>query len=87
MLHEHKLHVQEILKRLQSRRLFVQKKKCKFHRESIEFLGFVIGKRFIQMDLKKVESVASWPIPPFLKHFQVFLWFANFYRQFIKDYN
>ena len=87
MLCEHKLHVQEILKRLQSRGLFVQKEKCKFYRESIEFLGFVIGREFIQMDSKKVESVASWPIPPCLKHLQAFLGFANFYRQFIKDYS
>ena len=86
-LHEHRLHVQEILKQLQSRRLFVQKNKCKFHKESIEFLGFVIRKGFIQMNLKKVESVASWLIPTCLKHFQAFLGFANFYRQFIKDYS
>ena len=84
---EHRLHVQEVLKRLQSRGLFVQKKKCKFHREFIKFLGFVNRRGFIQMDPKKVESVASWPIPTCLKHFQAFLEFANFYQQFIKDYS
>ena len=77
---EHRLHVQEILKHLQSRGLFVQKKKCKFHRESIKFLGFIIGREFIQMDPKKVESVASWPIPTCLKHLQAFLGFVYFYR-------
>ena len=39
------------------------------------------------MDPKKVESVASWPIPTRLKHLQSFLRFANFYRQFIRDYS
>ena len=83
-LRKHKLHVQEILKRLQSRGLFVQKEKCEFHKEFIEFLGFVIGRGFIQTDPKKVEYIASWPIFTFLKHFQAFLGFANFYWQFIR---
>ena len=86
-LREHILHVQEILKQLQACRLFVQKEKCKFYRESIEFLGFVIGRRFIQMDPRKVESVASWPIPTRLKHLQAFFGFVNFYRRFIKNYS
>ena len=86
-LHEHILHIREILKRLKACRLFVQKEKCKFHKKSIEFLGFIIRRGFIQMDPKKVESVASWPIPTRLKHFQAFLGFANFYRQFIKNYS
>ena len=64
-----------------------KKEKCKFNKESIEFLGFVIGRGFIQMDSKKVELVASWPTPSRLKHFQALLGFANFYRQFIKNYS
>ena len=53
----------------------------------IEFLSFVIGRKFIQIDPRKVKSVASWPEPTRLKHLQAFLGFANFYRQFIKDYS
>ena len=44
---EYRLHVQEILKQLQSGRMFVQKEKSEFHRESIEFLDFVIERRYI----------------------------------------
>ena len=66
---EHILHVQAILKQLQACSLFVQKEKYQFYRESIEFLGFVIGRGFIQINSKKVKLVASWPIPTCLKHF------------------
>ena len=83
---EHILHVREILKQLQACSLFVQKKNCKFHRKSIKFLGFVIGSGFIQMDPKKVKSVAFWPIPTRLKHLQAFFGFVNFYRRLIKNY-
>ena len=86
-LQEHIRHVQKVLRQLQARNLYIQKEKCKFHKEVIEFLGFVIGRGFIQMDPRKVKSVASWPEPARLKHLQAFLGFANFYQRFIKDYS
>ena len=86
-LKKHIQNVQEILKQLQARRLYVQKEKCKFHKKVIEFLGFAIDRGFIQIDLKKVKSVASWPESARLNHLQAFLGFANFYRRFIKDYS
>ena len=86
-LWKHIQHVQDVLRQLRTRGLFVQEDKCKFDKEVIEFFGFVIGRKFIQMDPKKVALVASWPEPTCLKHFQAFLGFANFYRWFIKDYS
>ena len=87
ILWEHIGHVQEALGRLRICWLFVQKDKCKFHKTVIKFLGFIIGRGFIQIDPKKVASVASWLEPTRLKHLQAFLSFANFYRRFIKDYS
>ena len=86
-LKEHILNVREVLRQLQSRKLFVQKEKCIFYKELIEFLGFIIGRQFIQIDPKKVELVASWLTLSRLKHLQAFLRFVNFYRQFIKNYS
>ena len=86
-LQEHVQHVREVLRQLQARGLFVQKKKRKFHCNQIEFLGFVIRRGVIQMDPRKVELVASWPEPTHFKHLQAFLEFANFCEQFIKDYS
>ena len=87
ILQEHILHAQEVLGQLRICWLFVQKNKCKFYKTVIKFLSFIIGRGFIQMDPKKVKSVASWPEPTHLKHVQAFLGFANFYRQFIKNYS
>ena len=86
-LKEHIWHMQEILKQLQARGLYVQKEKCKFHKKIIEFLGIVISRGFIQIDPKKVKLVASWPELVRLKHLQAFLEFANLYRRLIKDYS
>ena len=87
ILREHIEHVQEVLGRLCICWLFVQKDKCEFHKTVIKFLGFIIRREFIQMDLKKVASVASLLEPTCLKHLQAFLGCANFYRQFIKNYS
>ena len=84
---EHIHHVQKVLRQLQAHNLYVQKKKCKFHKKVIEFLGFVISREFFQMNLRKVKLVASWPEPARLQHIQAFFGFANFYRQFIKEYS
>ena len=69
-LQAHIHHVHEVLRQLQARNLYVQKEKCKFHKEVIKFLGFVISRGFIQIDPRKVKSVAFWPQPARLKHLQ-----------------
>jgi hypothetical protein len=35
----------------------------------------------------KVQTIKEWPIPKTVKEVQIFLGFANFYRQFVCDYS
>jgi hypothetical protein len=41
----------------------------------------------VSMDKLKVETIQCWATPSSVKDVQRFLGFANFYRQFIKDYS
>lgn len=82
----HRRTVQEVLERLRKHHLYLNPKKCKFHRETIEYLGLIISHNQIEMDPKKVEAVRSWPEPTSKKKLQSFLGFINFYRRFIKDF-
>lgn len=84
---DHIQHVRAVLQRLQDNDLFVNPKKCSFHLDHTEFLGYIISPRGLSMDKVKVDAVTSWPTPMKARDIQVFLGFANFYRRFIPNYS
>ena len=86
-LEDHIPHVKQILQVLRDNRLFAKIEKCDFHKDSMDFLGYVISTKGIGMDLSKVNSVLDWPAPTTVKHVQAFLGFANFYRKFIQNFS
>ena len=54
--------------------------KCKFHTDTIEYLGFIMSPEGLRMDPAKVTMILEWPEPRNVKDIQSFLGFANFYR-------
>ncbi|KAK3510407.1 hypothetical protein QTP70_005899 [Hemibagrus guttatus] len=86
-LEEHVHHVQAVLSRLQQHHLYIKPEKCEFHRTTITFLGYMILRQGVEMDLTKVHAVTEWPNPTMIKELQQFLWFVNFYRCFIQNYS
>ncbi|KAL0175487.1 hypothetical protein M9458_027817, partial [Cirrhinus mrigala] len=79
---EHRQHVQQVLHKLREHQLFLKLEKCEFHQPSVQFLGYVISAEGVQMDQGKIQA-----IPGTVKELQRFLGFANFYRQFIRNYS
>ena len=73
--------------RLQKVGLFTNPKKCKFHTDTIEYLGFIMSPEGLRMDPAKVATILEWPEPRNVKDIQSFLGFANFYRRFINGYS
>lgn len=84
---QHTAHVREVLNILRSSLLFAKVEKCEFSRDSIDFLGYRVSTRGVEMDPAKVSAVLAWSPPTSVKGIQSFLGFANFYRRFIKDYS
>ncbi|KAL0161850.1 hypothetical protein M9458_041246 [Cirrhinus mrigala] len=76
-LAEHRQHIQQVLHKLRDH---------KFHRPSVQFLGYIISAEGVQMDQGKVSAIQEWPQLLTVKELQRFLRFSNFYRHFIKDY-
>ena len=78
--------IHEVLCRFLKWDLYLKPKKCSFAKDTIEYLGFVISHRHLQMDPEKVSGILKWPRPHNVKKVQSFLGFCNFYCRFIKDY-
>src|SRR5882724_1234705 len=84
---EHKAQVQEVLRRLRAKRLFVQANKCEFHITSCEYLRYMLSPEGLTMAPYKVQIIQDWPEPRKVKDIQSFLGFANFYQHFIYGYS
>ncbi|KAL0151898.1 hypothetical protein M9458_052790 [Cirrhinus mrigala] len=84
---EPRQHVQQVLHKLCQQRLYLKLEKCEFHLPSVQFLGYVILAKGVQMDQGKVTAIQNWPQPTTIKELQRFLGFSNFYRRFIQNYS
>ncbi len=79
--------MQWVLEQLQKYGLYANLKKCRFHKNEVRFLGFVISAQGIRMEEKRIEAVRNWPKPQSVRDIQVFLGFANFYKRFIRNFS
>ena len=48
-----------MLKKLKKAGLFLKPEKYKFYKEEVKFLGFIVGRNRVKMDLVKVKVVLS----------------------------
>ena len=86
-LEEHCCHIREVLLQLQNNKLYACGDKCSFHKDTVEYLGFILSPNGLLMDPSKVSTILEWLEPRKIKDIQSFLGFANFYRRFISDYS
>ena len=84
---QHKAHVREVLKRLRANGLYAGAQKCEFHKDTVEYLGYILSPDGLRMDPAKVKAITDWPEPRKVKDVQSFLGFCNFYRRFIYAYS
>src|SRR5260221_1335824 len=62
-LEDHRDHICEVLHRLHTLGLYANLKKCKFHMDTVEYLGFILSPKGLQMDPTKVSTIQDWPKP------------------------
>ena len=72
-LEEHIKVVWEVLRQLQEHGLYAKESKCKFHYQSVEFLGMTVSANGLQIYQDKVQTIQDWPIPNSIKEVQAFL--------------
>lgn len=79
----HMARLEQVLQRLQSAGLRLQKSKCEFFCESVNYLGYVIDKEGLRTSPKKVEAIVNAPRPTNVKEVKRCLGMVNYYRKFI----
>jgi len=84
---EHHRHVKEVYKHLCKAGLYAKAEKCKFHSESVEYLGYILSPSGLTMSDNKVKIIQDWPESKKVKDIQSFLGFTNFYYWFIFNYS
>ena len=84
---KHHQHVKEVLKCLHKAGLYAKAEKCKFHSESVKYLGYILSPSGLTMSNDKIKIIQDWLEPKKVKDIQSFLGFTNFYHQFIFNYS
>ena len=62
-LEDHMIHLHEVFKVLRAHKLYINRKKSEFFLEEIQYLGHIISKLGIRMDLEKLEVINAWLVP------------------------
>ena len=83
---EHLEHLKLVLNRIRQYNLRLNRKKCKFLCEEIDYLGHKVNKQGIMPNTDKVRAVTEFPVPRKIKDVQSFLGLTGYYRPFIERY-
>ena len=84
---QHLEHLGQVFQRLREANLTLKSSKCNFAVDRVVYLGHVITKEGVQVDVGKTEKVNSFPAPKTQKELKGFLGLCNYYRRFVKDFS
>ena len=76
----------DVLRRLNEAGLKLKPSKCQLFRKSVQYLGYVVSEKGIEIGPAKTSCVKNWPVPNNHETLRQFLGFASYYRKFIQNF-
>jgi hypothetical protein len=83
----HEILTHRILQKLYNNDLYLKPSKCEFAKDEIEYLGVIVGKNQMRMDLSKLDSMQQWQTPQNPTEVRQFLGFMGYYCYFVPNYS
>lgn len=83
---DHERDLEEVFQRLRQYNVSLNREKCDFGMNEVEYLGFVIGEGRLKPAESKVEAMLKIPMPASKKELQSLLGTFQYYRRFIPDF-
>ena len=84
---EHDERLEAVLKRLKDKNLTLNKGKCEFNKQKLEFFGYVFGENGMSADPKKCEVIKNAPPPTNVSEVRSYLAMTNYVSRFIPHYS
>jgi hypothetical protein len=84
---EHLDHLKMVLQRLREHQLYAKLSKCEFWIDEVLFLGHIINKDGLVVDLKKVADIPNWKAPTDARGIKSFIGMAGYYWRFIEGFS
>ena len=83
---EHEEHLKIFLQVLREQQLYAKFSKCDFFKDKIQYLGHVVSKEGISVDLEKVKAIMEWSVPKNVFDTRSFMGITGYYMKFIEGF-
>jgi hypothetical protein len=78
--------LREVLSRFVENNLKLKPKKCSLFQKEVEYLGRRVSTKGVSLKPEHLDTIRKWPVPRTKQQLESFLGFANYHRNFIKNY-
>ena len=86
-LEDHLKHLQAVLGCIKEAGLKLQPGKCKFIREEVEYLGYIVTPEGLKTNIRLVAAVRDFLLPQDTYQVRRFLGLTSYYRRFISSFS
>jgi hypothetical protein len=79
--------LRKVLQRLRDCQLYAKFSKCEFWISEVLFLGHIINREGLAVDMKKVMAILDWKAPNDVQGIKSFIGMTGYYRRFIEGFS